>query len=274
MFLTTTILRSGQWKPHHTGPQTARRGLATWWAGARGGVVVSTVVAAVAMVVGGVGRAGAERWEGEAYALSGDAVTGEALGGEPVVLRHEGREFRFADQGNAERFLADPEAFVSAVDERMVADQLPYYPLEVCPVSGDELGGAMGEPTEVVHRNRLVRLCCDACVGEFRDDAAAVVGRLDEAVKQRQDAEYPLEVCPVSGQRLGSMGEPVVRVLAGRLVKLCCGGCVGALERRPAEVLQAVDEAWQDAGVDPATGEAGAVGEAVGGGVGGEGVGP
>ena len=38
---------------------------------------------------------------------------------------------------------------------------------------------------------------------------------------------YPLDKCPVSGEKLGSMGDPHVMDLDGITVKLCCDRCVG-----------------------------------------------
>ncbi|HSP42915.1 MAG TPA: hypothetical protein VLO11_08595, partial [Luteolibacter sp.] len=37
---------------------------------------------------------------------------------------------------------------------------------------------------------------------------------------------YPLETCLVSGEKLGSMGEPVVIQHEGREIKFCCDSCV------------------------------------------------
>ena len=37
---------------------------------------------------------------------------------------------------------------------------------------------------------------------------------------------YPLDVCIVTGEKLGSMGTPVVYVHEGQEVKLCCKSCL------------------------------------------------
>ena len=58
-----------------------------------------------------------------------------------------------------------------------------------------------------------------------------------------QKASYPLEVCPVSGEKLSGMGEPVDYVQGTRLVRLCCKKCVAAVQKEPAKVLAKVDEA-------------------------------
>lgn len=45
-----------------------------------------------------------------------------------------------------------------------------------------------------------------------------------EAAARVGDA-YSLDTCPVSGEKLGSMGDPVVLVNNGKEVRLCCAGC-------------------------------------------------
>lgn len=54
---------------------------------------------------------------------------------------------------------------------------------------------------------------------------------------------YTLDTCPVTGQKLGSMGDPVVREIAGREVRFCCAGCVGKYEADTAAYEAKVDEA-------------------------------
>ena len=49
---------------------------------------------------------------------------------------------------------------------------------------------------------------------------------------------YPLNVCIVGGERLGSMGEPVSFIYQGQQVKFCCGGCQPQFEEAPAKYLQ------------------------------------
>lgn len=43
---------------------------------------------------------------------------------------------------------------------------------------------------------------------------------------QAAESDYPLTTCVVSGEKLGSMGEPVVMEHNGTKVKLCCDECV------------------------------------------------
>lgn len=49
---------------------------------------------------------------------------------------------------------------------------------------------------------------------------------------------YPLEVCIVGGEKLGSMGVPVSRIYQGQEVKFCCSGCQPEFEKDPAKFVQ------------------------------------
>jgi hypothetical protein len=48
---------------------------------------------------------------------------------------------------------------------------------------------------------------------------------------------YPLDVCIVSDEELGSMGDPVVFVHNGQQIKVCCDDCKPAFEKDPAKYL-------------------------------------
>ncbi|MEQ2007873.1 MAG: hypothetical protein ABMA26_13835 [Limisphaerales bacterium] len=48
---------------------------------------------------------------------------------------------------------------------------------------------------------------------------------------------YTLDVCIVSGEKLGSMGAPVVHVHEGQEVKLCCKSCLPDFKKEPAKFL-------------------------------------
>jgi hypothetical protein len=60
------------------------------------------------------------------------------------------------------------------------------YPLTTCVVSGDKLGGDMGDPVDYVYKqsgkpDRLIRFCCKDCIKDFEKDPAQYVKKLDEA---------------------------------------------------------------------------------------------
>ncbi|MBI5434127.1 MAG: hypothetical protein HZA52_14940 [Planctomycetes bacterium] len=172
---------------------------------------------------------------GDVYLLDIDAVDAKPLGpiGAQIVRLHEGREFRFSSKANADAFEAAPAKYIAAVDAKMVAHQRGDYPLETCLVSGEKLGGEMGDPIDYIYGNRLVRFCCQGCIGKFGKDPKKFLAQLDAAVVEKQHAAYSAETCVVSGEKLGAMGEPIEYVVGNRLVRLCCKGCVGKFEKDP-----------------------------------------
>ena len=52
---------------------------------------------------------------------------------------------------------------------------------------------------------------------------------------------YPLEKCLVSGEALGSMGEPTVLTYKGKEIKLCCSDCVEGFNKEPEKYLAALN---------------------------------
>ena len=61
-------------------------------------------------------------------------------------------------------------------------------------------------------------------------------------------ADYPLDTCVVTGEKLTDMGEPLNYIFkqAGqpdRLVRFCCGDCPPKFEKEPAKFLKMIDEA-------------------------------
>ncbi len=55
--------------------------------------------------------------------------------------------------------------------------------------------------------------------------------------------DYPLDVCIVSGEKLGSMGKPAVLTHEGREVRFCCPACIPKFKEDPAKYLKKLDDA-------------------------------
>lgn len=53
-------------------------------------------------------------------------------------------------------------------------------------------------------------------------------------------SEYPLDVCVVSGEKLGSMGEPFVIDHEGTEVRFCCDNCLPKFRKDPAKYVAMV----------------------------------
>jgi len=182
--------------------------------------------------------------DADVYPLSTCVVTGQKLGamGDPVVYQHQGREIRFCCKGCIEKFESDPAGYLKLVDAEIVKQQLPHYPLATCVITGEKLG-SMGQPVDYVHKNRLVRFCCQGCVAQFQKAPLKHIAALNKAVLEKQSVAYPLDTCVVMGTKLGKMGDTIDYVSGNRLVRLCCKGCIAAFQKEPAKYLEKLDAA-------------------------------
>ena len=124
------------------------------------------------------------------YALDTCLVSGEKLGGSMgAAIDHVygNRLIRFCCKGCLPKFEEDPDSYLAKLDAAVVATQLPTYPLKTCVVSGEDLGGSMGDPIDHVMGNRLVRLCCKGCKKDLLKDPLKALHALDEAGSARSD---------------------------------------------------------------------------------------
>lgn len=187
------------------------------------------------------------KWKGDVYTLDVCVVSGQKLGsmGEIIIKNYDGREVRFCCESCIAKYEAAQDKFNKQIDEQLTEQQIKHYPLTKCVVMEDDpVEGMHGEPAMLVYRNRLVRFCCSDCIKDFKAEPDQYIAKLDAAVIAQQKDKYPLETCPVSGEKLGGMGEPVNYVVGTTLVRLCCNGCVKKLEKDPLPVIAKVHEAW------------------------------
>lgn len=137
------------------------------------------------------------------YPLAVCPVSGDKLGemGDPVVKTYEGGEVRFCCDSCIGDFEADMPRYWKKIDEMIVRDQLPYYPVATCIVSGESLT-ENGEDIAInaVIANRLVRLCCNKCRRKVASDPAAFMAKLDEAAALAQRRLPPRHVRRLRGQ--------------------------------------------------------------------------
>ena len=63
-----------------------------------------------------------------------------------------------------------------------------------------------------------------------------------DSVMAMETKPYPLDKCVVSGEAIGSMGDPVVLTHNGQEVKLCCNDCVDGFKKEPEKYLAALKE--------------------------------
>lgn len=196
-------------------------------------------------------HANTETHEAVPYVLSTCAISGEQLDsmGDAIVKTYDGREVKFCCKMCVPKFEKDLKASFAKLDEQIIESQLSFYPATTCIVSGEPLSGTNEagetmEPINFVYNNRLVRFCCKMCKGDFKKDPQAYIAKLDAAVIAQQSERYPLTTCPISGEALGSMGDAINVVYAGRLVKFCCAMCVPRFEKDPMQTIEKIDAAW------------------------------
>ncbi len=65
----------------------------------------------------------------------------------------------------------------------------------------------------------------------------------EKRAELKMNEHYPLDVCVVSGEPLGSMGEPYIFDHEGREVRLCCKGCLKKFQEDPEKYLAKLDAA-------------------------------
>jgi hypothetical protein len=176
------------------------------------------------------------------YPFDTCVISGQKLGsaGDPVEHLQDGRLVRLCCKDCAKTVEKDPKSVLKKIDEAVVLAQRGLYPLDTCVVSGEKLGGAMGPAVDYVDGTRLVRFCCGSCVAEYKKDPAAQMAKIDAALIEKLKATYALDTCPVSGEKLGEMGEPVDKLYGVQLVRLCCKGCVKAFDKDPQAALAKV----------------------------------
>jgi len=75
-------------------------------------------------------------------------------------------------------------------DAEIIAKARATYPLKTCLVSDESLG-SMGEAVPYIHRasgqpDRVVFVCCDGCIDDFKKEPAKFLAKVDAAAKARK----------------------------------------------------------------------------------------
>ncbi len=84
-------------------------------------------------------------------------------------------------------------------------------------------------------------LCAAAC-GESGHGTTASVPAGPAAVAKTPDL-YPTDICIVTGEKLGGMGEVVKYDYKGREIRFCCQGCIAKVVADPEKYLKILDDA-------------------------------
>lgn len=68
-----------------------------------------------------------------------------------------------------------------------------------------------------------------------KDEQASAPDVPDKVAEAK--SEYPIDTCVVSGEKLGSMGEPFVITHEGTEVRFCCDACLPKFNEDPSKYL-------------------------------------
>ena len=182
------------------------------------------------------------------YPLDTCPVSGKALPEEGAVdFVHQGRLVRLCCSDCEKGVPGKADEIFAKIDAGVIAQQKSRYPLKTCIVSGEALG-SMGDPIDVVQGTRYLQLCCKGCKKTLAKKPEETLAALDAALIEALKPSYPLDTCLVSGEALGSMGEPVDKVYGVDLVRFCCKGCLKDFAKKPAGYLAELHKASAAAG--------------------------
>src|SRR3989442_7397888 len=81
-------------------------------------------------------------------------------------------------------YLTAPLAALSADSkDAKKPEKAQPYTLKTCPVSGEKLGGDMGDPYVFTYQGREIKLCCKDCKKDFDKDPKQYIKKIEEAEK-------------------------------------------------------------------------------------------
>ena len=90
--------------------------------------------------------------------------------------------------GPAVAQAANDKKAAPQTEGEMIAKARADYPMKTCLVS-DEALGSMGEAVAYVHKapgksDRVVFMCCEGCIDDFKGDPAKYLKKLDDAAQK------------------------------------------------------------------------------------------
>ena len=156
-------------------------------------------------------------------------VSGQELGtmGDPIKVK-AGEQIAFLCCKGCQNKTLKSENW-KKIQDRMARAQ------STCPIMKKEVDSTM--KSTVVHGQQIF-VCCPPCIPKIQADPDTAIQYIKKSytkfvAAERQAASDQLHIkaqviCPVSGQKLGSMGAPVkVKVGDSEHAFLCCRDCVG-----------------------------------------------
>lgn len=148
------------------------------------------------------------------------------------------REIRVCCEQCVGTFNDSQDSWIEVVDEQLIAQQAPFYPLQRCVVDGKPLGDFSA--IDFLRNNRLFRCCSQECCQAIEQQPTKYFDLLNKAVVKQQKPEYPLATCVVSEERLGE--NAIDYVVGNQLVRLADSDQIEAFDENPGKYLEQLRE--------------------------------
>ena len=138
------------------------------------------------------------------------------------------------------------------MDKVLVKRQMPYYPLDVCPMMDEPLDvDGKDIAKNVIFGNRLVRLCCSRCVRRFEARPEKLLKQLDDAIRKQQGPSYPLTHCLVATDVALTKENTVEFIIGNRLMRVSDKAHVATVRKAAVVYAKTIDDAWKASGKKP-----------------------
>lgn len=172
------------------------------------------------------------------YPFTVDLATGKALSTKPIEYVTKGRLFRLGEETSKAIVDANFDAFSKKIEDEVIKQQKPTYPLTTSALSGKPLGD---KPVEKVYGTKLVRLADVTEVATFDADPTVTIRKLNDAYIAMQLPTYPYKKDPVSKEDLATFtaaGKTPVKYLWGnKLILFTSANSVSEFEKSPETYL-------------------------------------
>lgn len=183
--------------------------------------------------------------QGDRYYFDQCAVCKNLLGtqGDVIDANVDGQHVRFCRQKCADEFAANKSERLAALNQKMIDDQLPWYPLKVSVVSDVPLAE---KPVDFVWGNRLIRVNDESEKSRFLAGPQPCFDRLTQVTLDLRCPNYPVDKCPVQGRPIIEPEGGLNAVVIGyRVVRVCCPGCANLVREHPNHYLPIIDLAYR-----------------------------
>ena len=97
-----------------------------------------------------------------------------------AVVAHEGHDHGTTSDGT----LSASDAVKEKVSAAGTMTTKPTIVMnKICPVSGDKIGGEMGEAVPIEYEGKTYYLCCTMCIKDFQKDPQKYIDKINAEMK-------------------------------------------------------------------------------------------